>query len=109
MKRKVVRKMSNSTNINWYPGHMAKTKKQIIEDLRLIDILLDARVPLSSQNPILKEIIGNKKKIIILNKCDLADDKENKKWVSYFEKNGVKAILTDANSGTRYKRSNKTN
>lgn len=93
-------------NINWYPGHMAKTKKQIIEDLKLIDVaieLLDARVPLSSQNPSIKEIIGNKKKIVILNKCDLADDRENKKWVSYFERNGEKAILTDANLGTRNK------
>lgn len=89
-------------NINWYPGHMAKTKKQIIEDLKLIDVvveLLDARLPLASQNPDLKEIIGNKKKIVVLNKCDLADDKENKKWVNYFEKNGIIAVLTDANSG----------
>lgn len=89
-------------NINWYPGHMAKTKKQIIEDLKLIDVvieLLDARIPIASQNPDLKEIVGNKKKIIVLNKCDLSDEKENKKWVTYFEKNGVKAVLTDANSG----------
>ena len=89
-------------NLNWYPGHMAKTKKQIIEDLKLIDVvveLLDARLPLASQNPDLKEIIGNKKKIVVLNKCDLADDKENKKWVNYFEKNGMIAVLTDANSG----------
>lgn len=89
-------------NINWYPGHMAKTKKQIIEDLKLIDVvieLLDARIPIASQNPDLKEIVGNKKKIIVLNKCDLADEKENKRWVTYFEKEGVKAVLTDANSG----------
>lgn len=89
-------------NINWYPGHMAKTKKQIIEDLKLIDVvieLLDARIPIASQNPDLKEIVGNKKKIIVLNKCDLSDEKENKKWVTYFEKDGVKAVLTDANSG----------
>lgn len=93
---------STKLNINWYPGHMAKTKRQIIEDLKLIDVvieLLDARIPIASQNPDLKEIIGNKKKIIVLNKCDLSDEKENKKWVSYFEKEGVKAILTDANSG----------
>lgn len=89
-------------NINWYPGHMAKTKKQITEDLKLIDVvieLLDARIPIASQNPDLKEIVGNKKKIIVLNKCDLADERENKKWVTYFEKEGVKAVLTDANSG----------
>ncbi len=92
----------NKTNINWYPGHMAKTKRQIIEDLKLIDVvieLLDARIPISSQNPDLKEIVGNKKRIIILNKCDLSDEKENKKWVTYFEKKGIKAVLTDANTG----------
>lgn len=89
-------------NLNWYPGHMAKTKKQIIEDLKLIDVvveLLDARIPMSSQNPDLQQIAKDKKKIIVLNKCDLADEVENKKWVNYFEKKGIKAILTDANSG----------
>lgn len=93
---------SGKTNINWYPGHMAKTKKQIIEDLKLIDVvveLLDARIPMSSQNPDLQQIAKDKKKIIVLNKCDLADEVENKKWVNYFEKKGIKAILTDANSG----------
>lgn len=92
----------NKTNINWYPGHMAKTKKEVIQDLKLIDVvieLLDARIPLSSQNPDFKEIIGNKKRIVVLNKCDLSDEKENKKWVSYFEAKGIKAVLTDANSG----------
>ena len=89
-------------NINWYPGHMVKTKRQVIEDLKLIDVvveLLDARIPMSSQNPDLQQIAKNKKKIIVLNKCDLADEQENKKWVTYFEKKGIKAILTDANSG----------
>lgn len=95
-------KQQNSININWYPGHMAKTKRQITEDLKLIDIvieLLDARIPISSQNPDLREIIGDKKKIVILNKCDLADEKENKKWIEYFKKNDIKAVLTDSNSG----------
>lgn len=92
----------NKSVINWYPGHMAKTKRQITEDLKLIDIvleLLDARIPISSQNPDLREIIGDKKKIVILNKCDLADEKENNKWIEYFKKNGIKAVLTDSNSG----------
>lgn len=91
-----------STSINWYPGHMVKTKRQIEEDLKLIDIvieLLDARIPISSQNPEIKEIIGDKKKIVLLNKSDLADQKENKKWITYFENKGIKAIATDSNSG----------
>ena len=74
----------NRTAINWYPGHMAKTKKQIIQDLKLIDIvieLLDARIPISSQNPNIAEITKNKKKIIVLNKCDLSDDRQNKLWI----------------------------
>ena len=91
----------NSTNINWYPGHMAKTKRQIIEDLKLIDVvieLLDARIPLSSRNPDIKEITKNKKKIIILNKVDLADEKIVKKWQEYFSKEAV-CLVTDANTG----------
>ena len=93
---------NNKTNINWYPGHMFKTKKQIIENLKLIDVvieLLDARIPISSQNPDISEISKNKKKIVILNKCDLSDEKQNKKWINYFNKKGIIAILTDSNSG----------
>ena len=89
-------------SIVWYPGHMAKTKRQIIEDLRLIDIvieLLDSRIPISSQNPNIAEITKNKKKIIVLNKCDLSDDRQNKKWVEYFKQKGIPAVLVDANSG----------
>ena len=92
----------NKTNINWYPGHMAKTRRQITEDLKLIDIvieLLDARIPMSSQNPDIGRIIAGKKKIIVLNKCDLADEKQNQKWVEYFKKKGTIAVLTDSNSG----------
>ena len=101
--RIIMEQKSTKTNINWYPGHMAKTKKQIIEDLKLIDVvieLLDARLPMASQNPDLKEIVGNKKKIIVLNKCDLANEVESKKWVAFFQKQGIKAVLTDSNSGT---------
>ena len=91
-----------SMNINWYPGHMAKTKRQIMEDVRLVDIiieLLDARIPISSQNPDIAEITKNKKKMIVLNKCDLADERQNKKWVEYFKTRNIPAVLTDANSG----------
>ena len=71
--------MENNMNINWYPGHMAKTKRQITDDLKLVDIvieLLDARIPISSQNPDIANILQNKKRIIILNKSDLADANE---------------------------------
>ena len=92
----------NKMNINWYPGHMAKTRKQIAEDLKIVDIvieLLDARIPVSSQNPDIAQIIKKKKKIIVLNKCDLADEKESKKWVSYFESKNIPAVLVDSNTG----------
>ena len=92
----------NKTNINWYPGHMLKTKKQIIEDLKLIDVVLevlDARIPMSSQNPDIKQIISKKKKIVLLNKADLADEKETQKWISFFNNKGIKTIPTDLNLG----------
>ena len=87
--------MENSTNINWYPGHMAKTKREIAEDMKI----LDARIPMSSQNPDIQGIIKNKKKIILLNKCDLADEKETKKWQSYFKSKGIETVLINANDG----------
>lgn len=89
-------------HINWYPGHMAKTKKQIMQDLKLIDIvieLLDARIPISSQNPNIAEMTKNKKKIIVLNKCDLSDNNQNKQWIEYFKNKKVPAVLVDSNSG----------
>lgn len=81
---------------------MLKTKKQIIEDLKLIDVIieiLDARIPLASQNPDIKQITANRKKIVVLNKSDLADEKETKKWVEYFKNQGIIAIPTDSNLG----------
>lgn len=92
----------SKVSINWYPGHMAKTRKQIEQDLKIIDIvieLLDARIPISSQNPDIATITKGKKKIIVLNKCDLADEKQNQLWLNYFEKKGIPAVLTDSNSG----------
>ena len=89
-------------NLNWYPGHMLKTKKQIIEDLKLIDIIieiLDARAPIASQNPEIKDITASKKKIIVLNKSDLANEAETKRWIEYFKMKEIKAIAVDANSG----------
>ena len=92
----------NKTNINWFPGHMAKTKKQIVEDLKLIDIvieILDARIPLSSQNPDVQVYTRNKKKITILNKADLADENITKEWIKHFSKDGNVAIAVQANTG----------
>ena len=89
-------------NLNWYPGHMAKTKRQIVEDLKLIDVVvevLDSRIPSSSQNPDIKGYTKNKEKIVLLNKSDLADEKQNIKWVKYFEKNNIPAIIVDSNTG----------
>ena len=92
----------SKVSINWYPGHMAKTKRQIIEDLNLVDIvieIIDARIPIASRNPDIAQITKNKKKVIILNKCDLANEAQNKKWVTYFETQKIPAVLTDANNG----------
>jgi ribosome biogenesis GTPase A len=89
-------------NINWYPGHMAKTKRQIAEDLKLIDVvieILDARIPLSSQNPDMKQLTKNKKKIYVLNKSDLADDKETSRWIQKFKSKNSSAISVCSNSG----------
>ena len=94
--------MENKTNINWYPGHMAKTKKEIINDLGLIDVvveLIDGRIPISSRNPDIEEITKNKKKIIVLNKMDLSDEKQNNLWVAYFNKMGQRVVLVDSNTG----------
>ncbi len=91
----------DSLNINWYPGHMAKTRRQIEEDLRLIDVvieLLDARIPIASRNPDIQRLTRNKKRIILLNKCDLSDPKLNIKWVEKLSKEAP-TILTDSNSG----------
>ncbi len=92
----------SSTRIQWYPGHMAKTKREIEEELKNIDIvieILDSRIPISSQNPDIASLTQGKKKLIVLNKSDLSDCKQNEKWVEYFRKNGQATVLTDGNSG----------
>ncbi len=83
-------------NIQWYPGHMTKTKRQILEDLKLVDIaveILDARIPLSSRNPDMKQILNDKKEIIILNKTDMADPKMTKEWISFLKEQGEERVL----------------
>ena len=94
--------MDNKTNINWFPGHMAKARREIGEAMSKVDIvfeLVDARCPEASRNPILNELIGKKPRIIILNKSDLADDKVNKSWIEKYKKDNQIAILADSVKG----------
>lgn len=90
-------------NIQWFPGHMAKTRRLITENLKLVDIVVelkDARIPYSSTNPILKEILGNKPRVIALNKCDMADERALKEWVEYYKSQGITAVPVDSIKGT---------
>lgn len=83
-------------NINWYPGHMKKTRESIEKSLSMVDLvfeLIDARIPYSSQNPIIDSIIRDKPRIIILNKVDLSSDVGNRRWQEYFKKKGLNSIL----------------
>ena len=87
-----------STSINWYPGHMAKTKREIMEKLNLIDIVLeviDARIPFSSKNKEIEEMTKNKPRILVMTKKDLCDLEITNKWVDYYEKLGYKVVLID--------------
>lgn len=89
-------------NIQWYPGHMIKTKRLITENISLVDVvieLVDSRVPYSSKNPDIDKFAANKKRIIILNKADLADDLYTKKWVEYFEAKDLKAVIVNSING----------
>ena len=85
--------------IQWFPGHMSKARRQVQENLKHVDfvtILVDARLPLSSQNPMLTKIVGDKPKILILNKADLADDNRTKEWRTYFESQGIKTLAINS-------------
>lgn len=93
---------STKSSFNWFPGHMAKTRRQIAEDLKMIDVvveILDARIPMSSQNPDIRQITQNKKKIIVLNKYDLSDKNKTERWIEYFTKKGQKVVLADSLTG----------
>ncbi len=94
-------------NINWYPGHMKKTKDMITENLKIIDLvieILDARIPISSKNPDISRLAGGKQKIVILNKVDLVDGKDLKKWEDYFLKNKISDyfIALSVEKGTNF-------
>ena len=88
--------------VQWFPGHMAKTRRLIKESLPFVDIvteLVDARIPMSSSNPELEEMIGNKPRIVLLNKCDVADEKATSLWVKYYKEKGIHALPVDCRSG----------
>lgn len=96
--------MSNSQKqvVQWFPGHMAKTRRQIKECLPLVDAvteIVDARIPQSSRNPELDELASNKPRIILLNKSDISDDRATKQWIDYYESQGVFAIAVDCRTG----------
>jgi ribosome biogenesis GTPase A len=85
--------------IQWFPGHMAKARRQVTENLKLVDIvfeLIDARLPMSSRNPMLDDIIHQKNRLLILNKADMADEAQTKKWIQYFESKGHKAVAVNS-------------
>lgn len=88
-------------NIQWYPGHMTKTRRQIEADLKQVDAvceIVDARIPMSSRNPDIDAICGNKPRIIVLNRMDLADSEMTKQWLAYFRSKGMAAVATDCKS-----------
>lgn len=92
--------------IQWFPGHMAKARRQVTEKLKLIDIvfeLVDARIPMSSRNPMIDDIVSSKPRIVLLNKADKADDTITKKWIEFFKERDIPAIAIDAQSGTGLK------
>jgi len=92
--------------IQWYPGHMAKAKKEVIEKLSQVDIvyeLLDARAPFSSANPMLKDIIGDKPRLVVMNKIDLADPKTTEIFMAYFASKGIPAVAVDSLNGSPLK------
>lgn len=94
--------MSEAQSIQWFPGHMTKTRRKIQASLKLVDAvaeIIDARIPVSSRNPELHKIIENKPRIILMNKCDMADPAQTARWVSYYQKLGVLAIPVDCKSG----------
>ncbi|NRD78857.1 ribosome biogenesis GTPase YlqF [Bacillus sp. BRMEA1] len=88
--------------IQWFPGHMAKARREVTEKLKLVDIifeLLDARIPYSSRNPMIDEIIQHKPRLVLLNKADMADKEATKEWIAFFAEQGIKALAVNAQAG----------
>lgn len=94
--------MAYEGNIQWFPGHMTKTRRMIEADIKLVDAvveIVDSRIPESSRNPVLSELVGGKPRIIMLNKCDYADDNITRQWKSFYEKQGCSVMICDCRSG----------
>lgn len=94
--------MIEKQNIQWFPGHMTKTKRKIQSSLKLIDLvveIIDARIPVSSSNPDLGNIIQRKPRIVLLNKCDMADKNATSKWIEYYKSKNIAALPVDCKSG----------
>ena len=93
----------DNLHINWYPGHMKKTKEMVQNNLKLVDVvieLLDARIPLRSKNPEIDKLAHNKPRVVVLNKSDLSDRAKLNKWISYYQSKGIKAIPVDTLKGS---------
>lgn len=91
-----------AVDIQWFPGHMAKTRRLMKENLPLVDVVVeitDARVPASSRNPEMKNLVGGKPRVVVLNKCDMADEALTAEWIEYYRAKGVRAVAMDCRSG----------
>ena len=94
--------MNEAPSIQWFPGHMAKTRRMITANLKMVDAVVeitDARIPQSSRNPDLNNLISGKPRVVLLNKCDEADDKTTEKWLNYYKSQGIYAMAADCRSG----------
>lgn len=99
--------MNNKYQLQWFPGHMAKTRRMIQDNLKLVDVvieLVDARLPLSSRNPDVDKIIGSKPRIVVLNKADIADNSLTMKWLNYFKDKNIEAISANSQTGKGLKK-----
>lgn len=94
--------MSDEISVQWFPGHMAKTRRLMKSNLKLVDAVVemtDARIPISSRNPEMDKLVGSKPRLVILNKCDAADETVNSMWLDYYKRKGIMSIATDCRSG----------
>jgi ribosome biogenesis GTPase A len=100
------KKQDEGMSVQWYPGHMARTRRMIQENLKLVDLvveIIDARIPLSSRNPDLDELVEGKPRLVLLNRADQADKAQNQRWAEYFRSRGCSVLQTDCKSGAGVK------